>query len=107
MQPYLSRRKWLEQSAGGFGGLALGAMMQGESLAREEAVSQIIHHPPKVKRVVQLLMAGAASSLDMFDFKPALVKHHGEPSDFGEKVEAFQNGLGPWMKSPWEFQAYC
>ena len=42
----------------------------------------------------------------MFDFKPALVKHHGEPSDFGEKVEAFQNGLGPWMKSPWEFQAY-
>lgn len=106
MQPYLSRRKWLEQSAGGFGGLALGAMMQGESLAREEAVSQIIHHPPKAKRVVQLFMAGAASSLDMFDFKPALVKHHGEPSDFGEKVEAFQNGLGPWMKSPWEFQAY-
>ena len=53
MQPYLSRRKWLEQSAGGFGGLALGAMMQGESLAREEAVSHIIHHPTKAKRVVK------------------------------------------------------
>ena len=36
--------------------------------------------------------------LDLFDFKPELVKRHGQPSDFGEKVEAFQNGLGPWMQ---------
>ena len=67
MQPYLSRRKWLEQSAGGFGGLALGAMMQGESLAREEAVSQIIHHPPKAKRVVQLFMACLLYTSDAAD----------------------------------------
>ena len=40
-------------------------------------------------------MAGAASHLDLFDYKPELVKHHGQPSDFGEQVEAFQNGLGP------------
>ena len=26
------------------------------------------------------------------------VKRHGEKSDFGEHVEAFQDGLGPWMK---------
>ena len=32
-----------------------------------------------------------------------LEKHHGEASDFGEHVEAFQNGLGPWMKSPFRF----
>ena len=51
-------------------------------------------------------MAGAASHLDMFDFKPELIKRHGEKSDFGEHVEAFQNGLGPWMKSPFEFKRY-
>ena len=34
------------------------------------------------------------------------VKHHGKKSDFGEHVEAFQNGLGPWMKSPFEFKRY-
>ena len=45
-------------------------------------------------------MAGAASHIDMFDHKPELIKRHGEKSDFGEHVEAFQNGLGPWMKSP-------
>jgi hypothetical protein len=51
-------------------------------------------------------MAGAASHLDLFDFKPELVKRHGQPSDFGEKVEAFQNGLGPWMRPFWDFRPY-
>ena len=64
------------------------------------------HFPPKAKRVVQLFMAGAASHIDLFDFKPQLVKRHGEASDFGEPVEAFQNGLGPWMKPVWDFRPY-
>jgi len=65
-----------------------------------------LHHPPKAKRVVQLFMAGAASHLDLFDFKPSLVKQHGQPSDFGEPVEVFQDGLGPWMKPVWSFKPY-
>jgi hypothetical protein len=51
-------------------------------------------------------MAGAASPLDLYDFNPELVKRHGQPSDFGEKVEAFQNGLGPWMRPFWDFRPY-
>ncbi len=51
-------------------------------------------------------MAGAASHLDLFDFKPDLIKHHGKPSDFGEPVEAFQNGLGPWLRPVWDFKPY-
>jgi hypothetical protein len=51
-------------------------------------------------------MAGAASHIDLFDFKPELVKRHGQPSDFGEPVEAFQNGLGPWLKPVWDFKPY-
>ena len=62
--------------------------------------------PPKAKRVVQLFMAGAASHIDLWDHKPYLDRHHGEPSDFGESVEAFQNGLGPWMKSPFAFRQF-
>ena len=60
-------------------------------------------HPARAKRVIQLFMGGAASHLDLWDHKPALEQHHGEESDFGEHVEAFQNGLGPWMKSPFRF----
>jgi hypothetical protein len=67
---------------------------------------KVLHHPPKAKRVIQLFMGGAASHLDLWDYKPQLEKHHGEASSFGEKVEAFQNGLGPWMKSPFAFRPY-
>ncbi|WP_236618027.1 DUF1501 domain-containing protein [Rhodopirellula europaea] len=65
-----------------------------------------MHHPPKAKRVVQLFMAGAASHIDLWDHKPLLEKLHGEQSDFGEPVETFQDGLGPWMKSPFRFSPH-
>ena len=51
-------------------------------------------------------MGGAASHIDLWDYKPELIKHHGEKSDFGEHVEAFQNGLGPWMRPVWDFKPY-
>ena len=35
--------------------------------------------PPKAKRVIYLFMAGAPSQLDLFDYKPALVKFDGKP----------------------------
>lgn len=65
-----------------------------------------VHHAPKAKRVVQFFMAGGASHLDLFDYKPALVREHGKPSDFGEPVEAFQDGLGPWKAPVWPFKPY-
>jgi len=42
----------------------------------------------------------------LFDYKPALEKNNGKESDFGEHVETFQNGLGPWMQSPFKFTPY-
>ena len=99
----LSRRDFLWQSGGGLGGLALTSMLGREPLLAKGVLSGTLHHPHKAKRVIQLFMGGAASHLDTFDFKPALIKHHGEKSDFGEHVEAFQNGLGPWMQSPFAF----
>lgn len=104
-----SRRQFLQQLGGGFGSLALMGLMNQESLSRmdvDSGATRILHHPPKAKRVVQLFMAGAASHIDLFDYKPMLEKHHGEASDFGEHVEAFQDGLGPWMKSPFAFRRY-
>jgi hypothetical protein len=104
----VSRRDFLWQSGGGLGGIALASMLgQGRALAEGGGLfSGIPHHPPKAKRVVQFFMAGAASHLDLFDFKPELVKRHGQPSDFGEPVETFQNGLGPWLKPVWDFKPY-
>jgi len=105
----MTRRDFLWQSGGGLGGIALAAMLGTEQARAGELpgiLSGKLHHPPKAKRVVQLFMAGAASHVDLFDFKPELVKRHGQPSDFGEAVEAFQNGLGPWKKPVWDFKPH-
>ena len=76
------------------------------ALGSELPVGGRLHHPAKAKRVVQFFMAGAASHIDLFDFKPELIKRHGQPSDFGEPVEAFQNGLGPWLRPLCDFHLY-
>lgn len=99
-----SRRQWLTSSAGGLAGIALAHMLHRDPLLAGDGVT--LHHPPKAKRVVQLFMAGAASHIDLFDFKEELVKRDGQASDFGEPVEAFQNGLGPWLKPQWAFKPY-
>jgi hypothetical protein len=105
----LSRREFLWHSGGGLGGVALASLLGGETGSLVAATAPAAGLPAsfgRAKRVVQFFMAGAASHLDLFDFKPELIKHHGKPSDFGEPVEAFQNGLGPWLRPVWDFKPY-
>ncbi len=116
----IQRRQFLTRAGVDFPGLAAAVMlMEEQAPARSDepnrsptdavgsgGMLRSLHHPPKAKRVIQLFMGGAASHLDLWDYKPQLEKHHGENSDFGEHVEAFQNGLGPWMKSPFRFAAH-
>jgi hypothetical protein len=104
-----SRREFLWRSGGGLGGVALAWLLRHEGVFASEAASRPVsslHHPARAQRVVQLFMAGGASHIDLFDYKPELVRRHGEASDFGEPVEAFQNGLGPWKNPIWEFKPY-
>jgi len=96
----MNRRDFLWNLGGGLGGVALASLLTRDGLLAGP------HHPPKAKRVVHLFMAGGASHLDLFDYKPELVKRHGQPSNFGEHVEAFQNGLGPWLKPIWDFKPH-
>jgi hypothetical protein len=107
--PFASRRELLATLGGGFGSLALGSLLADESSRNQlpkTTTGRELSYQPKAKRVVQLFMAGAASHIDLFDFKPELIKRHGEPADFGEPIEAFQDGLGPWKKPVWEFAPY-
>jgi hypothetical protein len=96
----MNRRDFLWNLGGGLGGVALASLLSRDGLLAAP------HHPPKAMRVVHLFMAGGASHLDLFDYKPELVKRHGQPSNFGEHVEAFQNGLGPWLKPVWDFKPH-
>ena len=112
--PSVSRREFLWSSGGGLGGIALASLLGGEGLLEPRLSAAaatglpggLPHHPPRAKRVIQMFMAGAASHVDLFDYKPDLIRYDGKPSDFGEPVEAFQDGLGPWMKPVWPFRAH-
>jgi hypothetical protein len=105
-KPTFTRRDFLWHSGGGLGGIALASMLAGEARGERETAGKMPHHKPRAKRVVQLFMAGAASHIDLFDYKPDLIKQDGKPSNFGEHVEAFQDGLGPWLRPLWDFKPY-
>lgn len=73
----ITRRQLLQNSAWGFGGLALGQMLASESAASDGVLSAL-HHAPKAKRVIFLFQAGGPSQLDLFDYKPLLNEKHGQ-----------------------------
>ncbi len=104
----MNRRQWLLQAGAGFGGLALTHL-----LAVEDLHGGVVrpnwngghHHAPKAKRVVQLFMNGGVSQVDSFDYKPELVRRHGEKVDFGI-AKAATSDVGALMKSPFAFKQY-
>src|SRR5438876_11860 len=81
--PALSRRALLSTLGGGFGALALKAMLAEDARTDDNFAVAQLHHPPKARRVLQLFMNGGASQMDTFDYKPELEKQHGKKVDFG------------------------
>lgn len=108
----MNRRELLFQAGGGLGGIALAALLGADGAFAEATTSPGagaklnggLHHPARAKRVVQLFMSGAASQCDTFDYKPELIRRHGQKFDPGGKVELFQSAPGSVMKSPWEWK---
>ena len=92
-----TRRQFLANSGGGFAGLALSHLMS------QDAAAGVQHHPPKVKRIIQLFMTGGTSPMDTYDYKPELERLHGQMLGPKEKPEGFTAPAGAIMKSPFEF----
>jgi hypothetical protein len=79
-----TRRHFLRDGSLGLGGLALASLLGEHSPARgaATAVDSFGTRPPhflaKAKNVIFLSMSGGPSHLDLFDYKPELVKRDGE-----------------------------
>lgn len=107
--PFISRNAFLQQLACGAGSVALAQMLAGESRADESPRPELnggLHHPAKVKRIIQLFMNGGASPMDLFDYKPELERLHGQMLGPKEKPEGFVAPAGAVMKSPFAFQQH-
>src|SRR3712207_6793702 len=93
-----SRRDFLQRLGGGFGAVALGALMRAEAArgAQHPPAVQIDpvnpfaprlpHFAPRAKSVIFLFMVGGPSQVDTFDYKPLLQKLDGKPVPEGIKA---------------------
>lgn len=103
---YLSRRGFLGNVSSGLGAIGLMQLLSAPSFAKGPDVTgdaQKTHFPGKAKRVLQIFCPGAASHIDLWEHKPSLEKHHGQPLPGEEEFFSFQGKNGNLMKSPWAF----
>jgi hypothetical protein len=102
----LNRRSFLSRLGGGFGALAVTDLLAHDLAKARPEFNGGLHHRAKVRRVIQLFMNGGASQIDTFDFKPELIRLHGQMLGPKEKPEGFTAEVGAVMKSPFEFKQY-
>src|SRR5258708_6931176 len=108
--PSPSRRDFLWHSGGGLGGIALAWLLGREGALAGTPTPRAglnggLHHKARVRRIIQLFMNGGVSQMDTFDYKPELIKKHGEKVDFGLKAAA-TSVPGNVMKCPFEWKHY-
>lgn len=109
----VTRRHFLRECSLGLGSIALASLLPGCRSHTDAGALELMnpllpkapHFPAKAKAVIYLHMAGAPSQLELFDFKPDLLKLDGQdcpPSLLEGKRFAFIRGvpkmLGPQAK---------
>lgn len=82
-----TRREWLGSVSSGIGWLAFSALA-------EASAGGGAHFPARAKRVIFLTMRGGPSHLDLFDYKPELVRRSGEQAALGRDATGARL-LGP------------
>lgn len=107
-----TRRHFLSTSGVGLGAIALSSLSGG--VARSDIPIDSMqplalrrpHFEPKAKRVIYLHLTGSPPNLDIYDYKPELVKRDGQdcPDEFLKgRTFAFTSGVPKLMGSPRRF----
>ena len=118
----LTRRNFFERAADGVHGAALAWLLSRELFGKEtlraedphdasttarrihDLRQQPTHFAPRAKSVIQLFMNGGPSQVDLFDPKPALNEHDGEP--YFDKIASdvsSPEAAGGLLRSPFKF----
>ncbi|QSA96434.1 DUF1501 domain-containing protein [Methylococcus sp. EFPC2] len=113
-----SRRDFLLKSGYGLGGLTLSALLPGGGILATPVLAADFadplapkqpHFTPKVKSVIWLHQNGAPSTLDLYDYKPELVRLAGQeiPPSFLEGIKvAIRGGTGKLYASKRTWKQY-
>jgi hypothetical protein len=109
---YRTRRQFFKDCGVGVGSLALASLLDGNLLAdaKPQGADPLSprepHFPAKAKSIIYLHMAGAPSTLDLFDYKPDLIKLNGQPcpeSYIRGQQFAFIKGTPKLLGTPHKF----
>ena len=110
---HVTRRHFFQQSQVQLGAIALASLMSRDARAATDTGSvpnplaaRPPHFAPKAKRVIYLHLTGSPPHLDLFDYKPELVKHDGQPCPdafLKGKRFAFTSGTPKLMGTPRKF----
>jgi hypothetical protein len=113
-----SRRDFLVKSGLGLGGAALSGLVPGGGLISAAYASDLVEDPlapkkpqfeAKVKSVIWIHMDGAPSTLDLYDYKPDLIKLAGQdaPASFLKGIKtSTQGGVGKLFASNRTWKQY-
>ena len=121
----ITRRHFFSECGVGVGKIALASLLAGNGRALADAIlktttapatapvlpnplaPRVAHFAAKAKRVIYLFQVGAPSQLDLFDYKPTLAKHDGQPipADFvKDQRYAFIEKTANLMASRYQFK---
>jgi hypothetical protein len=78
-----TRRHFFGNCGLGLGSLALAALLGGDRASAQTSANPLAPRPPhfpgRARSVIQLFMAGGPSQLELFDYKPELIRLNGQP----------------------------
>jgi hypothetical protein len=113
----LNRRDFLRHGGTGLGGIALLALLGEQRLLaagkapirpswspERPTAARAPHFTPRAKNVLMIFCSGACSHLETWDWKPELVKRHGQPMPGLDKLVTFQGENGNLTRPLWEFK---
>src|SRR5437879_9726344 len=113
----LNRRSFLCFAGTGLGGIALTTLLAEQGLLgadkapirpqwppQNPLAPRPPHFPARAKNVLVIFCSGACSHLDTWDYKPELIKRHGQPLPGADKLITFQGEQGNLAAPLWPFK---
>ena len=112
----LNRRDFLRLGGTGLSNIALLSLLSGEKLLASASPirpqwspehpnrPRPPHFAPRAKNVLVIFCSGACSHLETWDYKPELVKRHGQSMPGLDKLITFQGENGNLTRPLWEFK---
>jgi len=111
----LNRRDFLRFGGTGLSAVALLSLLGEQNLLASDPIRPVWspenpyaprppHFRARAKNVLVIFCSGALSHIDVWDYKPELVKRHDQPMPGADKLITFQGENGNLVKPLWEFR---